>query len=107
MRPHYITPPIEESLPLFGAARRSDPQTSHVAAATAPVGEHQAAILEALALGPAGASGIGARCGLLPHQVNKRINELAKAGRITETGRTVRSASGRGEREWQVTAASR
>jgi len=42
-RPHYITPPIEESLPLFAvrridtpiaAARRSDPATSHAAAAT-------------------------------------------------------------------------
>ena len=102
MRPHYITPPIEEALPLFGAARKSDPQTSHAAAATAPAGEHQAVILEALALGPAGASGIAERCGLLPHQVNKRLTELARTGRIVETGRVVRSASGRGEREWRV-----
>lgn len=96
-----------EALPLFAAARRTDPATSHAAAKTAPVSEHQRLIMDALAVGPAGASGIAARCGLLPHQVNKRINELAKAGRITETGRVVRSSSGRGEREWQITAASR
>jgi predicted Rossmann fold nucleotide-binding protein DprA/Smf involved in DNA uptake len=89
-----------EALPLFAAARRTDPGTSHQAAKTAPVAEHQRLILDALAQGPAGASGIAARCGLLGHQVNKRIHELAKAGRITETGRTVRSSSGRGEREW-------
>lgn len=102
-RPHYITPDIEDSLPLF---RRTDPVTSKAAAATvkAFVGEHHAAILEALSHGPAGASGIAARCGLLGHQVNKRLAELAKAGRIVETGRVVTSASGRGEREWTVAA---
>ena len=99
-RPHYMTPPLEESMPLFAAARRTDPATSHAAARTAPVSEHQRLIMDALAVGPAGASGIAERCGLLPHQVNKRLTELAKAGRIVETGRTVRSASGRGEREW-------
>jgi predicted ArsR family transcriptional regulator len=85
-------------LPLF---RRTDPVTSKTAARTAPVAEHQRLILEALAAGPAGASGIAARCGLLGHQVNKRLGELAKAGRIVETGRTVTSSSGRGEREWR------
>jgi predicted ArsR family transcriptional regulator len=101
-RPHYITPPVEESLPLF---RRTDPATSQAAAATVKTfaGEHHAAILEALAHGPAGASGIAVRCGLSGHQVNKRLGELAKAGRIVETGRLVRSGSGRGEREWQIT----
>jgi predicted ArsR family transcriptional regulator len=107
MRPHYITPPADEALPLFAAARRTDPATSHAAAKTAPVSEHQRLIMDALAIGPAGASGIAARCGLLGHQVNKRLTELAKAGRIVETGRVVTSASGRGEREWQAAAASR
>jgi predicted ArsR family transcriptional regulator len=101
-RPHYITPDIEDTLPLF---RRTDPVTSKAAAASVKtfVGEHHAAILEALSHGPAGASGIAARCGLNAHQIGKRINELAKAGRIVETGRTVTSASGRGEREWHLT----
>ena len=104
IRPHYITPPIEEGLPLFGAARSSDPATSHAAAAQAGglATRHQRQILAALLEGPAGASGIAARCGLLPHQIGKRIAELAKAGRIVETGRTVTSSSGRGEREWQI-----
>jgi len=101
IRPHYITPPADEALPLFAAARRTDPATSHEAAKTAPVAEHQRLILYALGQGPAGASGIAARCGLSGHQVNKRLAELAKAGRIVETGRTVKSASGRGEREWR------
>jgi len=102
IRPHYITPDIEDSLPLF---RRTDPVTSKAAAVSVKTfaGEHHAAILEALAHGPAGASGIAARCGLSGHQVNKRLTELARTGRIVETGRTVRSSSGRGEREWQIT----
>jgi hypothetical protein len=85
-------------------ARRIDPPTSHAAAATVRAfsGEHHAAILAALALGPAGASGIAARCGLLPHQIGKRIHELAKSGQIVTTGRTVVSSSGRGEREWRM-----
>lgn len=91
-------------LPLFAAARTSDPPTSHAAARAAGGlrSDHQRRILEALALGPAGASGIASRCGLVPHQVNKRLTELARTGTIVETGRTVRSASGRGEREWRV-----
>jgi len=90
-----------EALPLFAAARRSDPTTSHEAAKTAPVSEHQRLIMDALGQGPAGASGIAARCGLSGHQVNKRITELARTGRIVETGRTVRSNSGRAERDWR------
>ena len=103
-RPHWVTPPIEESMPLFGAARSSDPATSHAAAAQAGglATRHQRQILAALLDGPAGASGIAARCGLLPHQIGKRIAELVKAGRIVETGRVVTSSSGRGEREWRA-----
>lgn len=101
-RPHYITPPPEEALPLFARARATDPVTSHQAAITAPVAEHQRLILVALQQGPAGASLIASRCGLVAHQVNKRLPELARTGRITLTGRTVVSASGRGEREWRV-----
>jgi hypothetical protein len=96
-------------LPLVALCRRADPPTSRSAAAGVKTfqGEHHTAILEALSQGPAGASGIAARCGLLSHQVNKRIHELAKCGQIVETGRVVTSASGRGEREWKVSAASR
>lgn len=102
-RPHWVTPEPEEVLPLFAAARCSDPVTSHQAAAQAGglAAKHQRQILAALLEGPAGASGIAARCGLLSHQVNKRIAELARDGRIVQTGRVVPSSSGRGEREWR------
>lgn len=87
-------------LPLF---RQANPATSRQAAADAKTwrGEHHRKILEALAAGPAGASGIAERLGLLPHQIGRRLGELARVGAIVETGRTVRSASGRGEREWR------
>ena len=103
IRPHYITPPIEESLPLFAAARASDPVTSHQAAAQAGglATKHQRQILEALLEGPAGASGIAARCGLFSNKVNKRINERSRDGRIVQTVRVFTSSSGRGEREWR------
>lgn len=83
-------------------ARASDPPTSHAAAATVRTfaGEHHQAILAALALGPAGASGIAARCGLNDHQIRRRISELKQAGKIIATGRTVASSSGRAEMEW-------
>jgi hypothetical protein len=111
MRPHYITPPPEEVLPLFAqpAARRTDPETSHQAAvkAKAFAGRHAAAILEALRAGPAGQTEIAKRCGLLPHQCGKRLSELCRTGDVALTGRWVVNGGGCREREWQVTAASR
>lgn len=103
-RPSWITPPPEEVLELFVAARRTDPATSHAAAAEAGdlAEEHRERILAALAVGSAGASRIGERCRLSSHQVNKRLPELLRAGLVELTGRTVTSASGRGEREWRV-----
>lgn len=86
-------------LPLFAAARRSDPQTSHEAAKRAPVRGHCRKVLEALAAGPAGQTEIGRRCGLLPHQVNKRLADLYKAGLVELTGGKVEGGS---EREWRV-----
>jgi predicted ArsR family transcriptional regulator len=105
IRPHYITPDIEDTLPLF---RRTDPATSKAAAASVKTfaGEHHAAILEALSHGPAGASGIATRCGLNGHQVGRRIKELAEQGKIVQTGRVVPSSSGRWQREWQITPIS-
>ena len=98
-RPHYITPPIEEALPLFAAARASDPPTSHVAAKRAPVAGHCRLVLEALAVGPAGQTEIARRCGLLPHEVNKRLADLHRAGLAALTGR---KANGGREREWRA-----
>jgi hypothetical protein len=86
------------------AARRSDPATSHLAAAQA--GElqaaHQRAVIEALKLGPAGKSVIAARSKLDGHAVARRLPELQRKGLASPTGRTVPSTSGREEREWQL-----
>ena len=91
-------------LPLFApAARKQDPQTSQDAAAKAKefCRGHAAKILAALEHGPAGQSEIGRRAGLLPHQVNKRLNELAMAGAIELTGLLCESSSGGKERQWR------
>jgi hypothetical protein len=102
-RPHYITPPADEALPLFASARRTDPATSHAAAEQAGclTERHERQIVAGLLDGPLGASGIAKLCGLLPHQVGKRLAKLERDGRIVQTGRVVTSASGRGEREWR------
>ena len=91
----------EAVLPLWTAARKTDPPTSHAAAARAKKfrGGHCKRILEALAAGPAGQTEIARRCGLLPHQVNKRLHELAKIGLVELTGRKVEAGA---EREWKA-----
>lgn len=88
-RPSWITPPIEEALPLWGAARATDPQTSQEAARRAPVAGHCRLILEALAAGPAGQTELAARCGITVAAVSKRLPELRRAGLIEKTGREV------------------
>ena len=87
------------ALPIFAAARRDDPATSHKAAAAVPAirGEHARRILEALAAGPAGQTEIAERSGLTVAQVSKRIHELRKVGAIERTGREV----ARGEDEYR------
>ena len=86
-------------LPIFSAARRDDPATSHKAAAAVPKvrGDHARRILEALAAGPAGQTEIAERSGLTVAQVSKRIHELRKVGAIARTGREV----ARGEDEYR------
>ena len=78
-------------LPLFAAARRDDPATSHKAAAAVLLirGDHARRIVEALAAGPAGQTEIAERSGLTVAQVSKRLHELRKVGAIERTGREV------------------
>lgn len=99
MSDYYATP--EAVLPLFAQARRTDPDTSHQAAERARrfVTGHARAVLVALEAGPAGQTEIGRRCGLLPHQVNKRLADLAKRGLVELTGRKVEANA---EREWRA-----
>jgi hypothetical protein len=90
------------TLPLF---RKTDPPTSVAAGqwARAKFVTGQArAVLEALRAGPAGQTEIGRRCGLLPHQVNKRLADLKRVGLAMPTGREVVNEGGCREREWQV-----
>jgi len=86
-------------------ARSVDPSTSKLAAAAAKQlqAAHCDAILEALRkYGAMGKDGIAARSRLDGTQVARRTVELARAGLIVETGRTVNSAAGRPEREWAL-----
>ena len=79
-----------ESLPLFSPplARSTDPETSHEAAAAVPEFEadHHAKILDALLLGPAGATEIARRCKLGRDQVGKRLCELERRGLVVKDG---------------------
>ena len=90
-------------LPIFAAARRSDPATSHAAAGQARglAADHRRRILAALEAGPAGQTEIAARAGLNTHQANKRLAEMRRAGLIEKTGRTVRPPGGRNEDEYR------
>lgn len=90
-------------LPLFAAARRTDPPTSKIAGERAGglVADHHRRILEALTLGPAGKTEIGLRCGLTEQQVARRMHELRRAGLVERTGRQARSASDRPEDEYR------
>jgi predicted Rossmann fold nucleotide-binding protein DprA/Smf involved in DNA uptake len=98
-----------DGLPLFAAAaRRTDPLTSHAAAARLPAfkGQHATAILEALAAGPAGQSGIAERTGLTVAQVSKRLCELRRGGLVERDGEA-RSASGGREARYRINTTTR
>lgn len=92
----------DADLPLVRLCRKDGPETSRQAAKAAPIRCHRQRILAALRFGPAGQSEIGARCGLLPHQVNKRLTDLERDGLVQLTGRQVQGLSGCMEREWRV-----
>ena len=86
-------------------ARNIDPITSHAAAdqAQAMRKQHHAAILACLyTIGPMGKDGIGSFTRLSGEQVCRRLPELQKLGLVRPTGRTVRSDTGRQEREWEA-----
>lgn len=83
-------------------ARRTDPETSHEAAAGVAdfEGDHHAQILDALMLGPAGATEIASRAGLGRDQVGKRLCELERRGLVVIDGK-VRNANGRSEARYR------
>lgn len=95
----------DADLPLVQLCRRTDPPTSRSGAirSRSVSSGHRAAIVEALAAGPAGQTEIARRAGMTVAAVSKRLHELRKAGAIERTGREV----ARGEDEYRNTAASR
>ncbi len=97
-------------LPEFPRVRASDPLTSFEAAeAIKPVAsQHHQIILECLQKhGALGKDGISALTNLDGNQVARRLNEMKVLGLIHLTGKTVKSNSGRNEREWNVIRSSR
>lgn len=90
-------------LPLWKAARTTDPVTSHIAAAMAGDlrRDHWQRILQALDEAPGSKSELADRTGLDGHQVGKRMAELERAGLARVCGMT-RSAAGRPERIWEA-----
>jgi len=92
-------------LPIFNRVRASDPVTSYEAAESSKdlASKHFGIIVDCLkAHGALGKDGIAQHSGLDSNQVARRLNELSNMGLIELTGRTVKSKSGRNEREWTV-----
>lgn len=102
-RPHYITPPLEESMPLFAAARRTDPPTSKAAGRNARqfIGDHERQILDALAEGPGTKDELAERCGLSEQMVIRRIARLRRIGEVVGTGETRPTPSGGKAEVWR------
>ena len=86
----------------FPRVRASDPITSFKAAGEAKeiATKHHKMIVDALKNRNMGKDGIAHATGLDGNQVARRLSELEKMGYIQPTGQTVRSKSGRSEREW-------
>lgn len=85
--------------------RASDPQTSrHAAESMADVAPGLCErVLRALtALGSAGAEQIGARCGMDPYAVRKRLADLEREGRAYPTDAKRTTSTGRAERVWRA-----
>ena len=89
----------------FPRVRKTDPVTSFQAAESIkPVApKHYSVILDCLqTYGALGKDGIASLTNLDSNQVARRLNEMNKLGLIKLTGKTVKSDSGRQEREWTV-----
>ena len=110
-RPHYITPPPEESLPLFAAAARA-PAQSHSATSVAAadsldgdtLGKLQRKVLTLLQATPEGLTDeeIAGRLGMNPSTERPRRIELARLGLVVKVGNR-KTASGRNADVWVVT----
>jgi len=84
-----------------GVSRRSDPETSRLAAESVdPSGQH-AALLSALSrIGEGSRRELSEASGLTEYQAGRRLSELERAGEIRWTGETRPGESGRMQRVW-------
>jgi predicted transcriptional regulator len=90
-------------MPEFPRVRASDPLTSFEAAEEIKpvIADHHRIIQACLQeYGALGKDGIAALTNLDGNQVARRLNEMKIIGLIELTGNTVKSNSGRNEREW-------
>jgi predicted transcriptional regulator len=95
---------FDKIFPEFPRVRANDPITAFDAAESIKhvVPQHYQVILECLQKhGALGKDGISACTDLDSNQVARRLNEMKVIGLIQLTGNTVKSNSGRNEREWQ------
>lgn len=89
----------------FPRVRSTDPTTSFEAADSIKeaAAKHWNVIQDCLKQnGPLGKDGIARLTGLDGNQVARRMNEMKVIGMVFLTGKTVKSDSGRNEREWTV-----
>jgi hypothetical protein len=96
---------FDRIFPNFPRVRTTDPLTSFEAAELIKpvVNKHYDIILECLqTYGALGKDGISSLTKLENNQVARRLNEMQKIGLIHLTGKTVKSNSGRNEREWSA-----
>jgi predicted transcriptional regulator len=96
---------FDKIFPEFPRVRAHDPVTSFEAAESIKesVSQHHQVILNCLIkYGPLGKDGISMCTNLDSNQVARRLNEMKVLGLIELTGKTVKSNSGRNEREWQA-----
>jgi predicted transcriptional regulator len=96
---------FNKMFPEFPRVRANDPVTSFEAAESIKesVSEHHQIILDCLIKhGALGKDGIAARTNLDSNQVARRMNEMRVLGLVMLTGNTVKSNTGRNEREWQA-----
>ena len=92
-------------LDFFPRVRKDDPITSFEAADSVKdiTDKHWNVITHCLKEnGPLGKDGIARLTGLDGNQVARRMNEMKVMGMVFLTGKTVKSNSGRNEREWTV-----
>ena len=103
---YYETWEQLKTRPLFPMARAGGPATSRIAAdriaLSGVVGNHYRRILEALQIGPAGASEIGRRADMEVVQVRHRVCKMRDLGLVELTGRKVLNNKCRGEGEYRT-----